>query len=126
MLNVWSKLGDDFSNKIGIVASWWLGWFWSWGWLGSYGEKVFLYLSCFSIAVGVVSCVLNDDEGSVGINVAILSSDGASVAGLIMGYVCLFLFTGDLVFVCILRVRLFLETNLKPSFMSVDLNQAFD
>ena len=104
MLDVRSKLGDDFSNKIGIVSSWGLGWFWSWGWLGSYSEKVFLYLSCFSITIGVISCILNDDEGSVGINVAILSSDGASVAGFVMGYVGLFLFTRDLVFVCILRV----------------------
>ena len=104
MLDVRSKLGDDFSNKIGIVSSWGLGWFWSWGWLGSYSEKVFLYLSCFSITIGVISCILNDDEGSVGINVAILSSDGASIAVLIVGNVGLFFFIGDLVFVGILRV----------------------
>ena len=104
MLNVRSKLGDDFSNKIRIVASWWWSWFGNWGWLGSYSEKVFLYLSCFSITIGVISCILNDDEGSVGINVAILSSDGASIAVLIVGNVGLFFFIGDLVFVGILRV----------------------
>ena len=104
MLNVWSKLGDDSSNKIRIIASWWWSWFWSWDWFGSYSEKVLLYLSCFSIAVGVVSCVLNDDERSVGIDVAILSSDGTSVAVFIMGNVGLFFFVRDLVFVCILRV----------------------
>ena len=81
-----------------------------------------MYFSCFSIAVGVISSIFNDDERSIGINVGILPSDGASVAGLIMSYVGLFLFTGDLVFVCILRVGLFLEMNLKSIINSFEFD----
>ena len=111
LFDIGSKLGDDFGNKIRIVTLWW--WSWSgcgfWSWFRSHLDKVFLYLSSFCVSVGIISGIFNYDKGSMGINIAILSCDSTSISVFVMGNVCLFFFIGDLVFVGVLRVWLFLD-----------------